>query len=78
MTKEQVKEKTNKVIDTITENMRCHIDKALSCGAIDIDNYEDNFELPKIITYALLKDELLGMMLTSSMKKEGENLYNCL
>lgn len=78
MTKEQVILKTREVIGRINYDMCCQIEKALNSGTIDLDAYEDNYKLPKIITYALLKDELHELCMTGEMIEEAENLYNCL
>lgn len=58
--------------------MKQNIDSALNSGAIDMESYENNFELPKIIAYALLKNAKHEIYRESAkFKSEAQNIYIC-
>ena len=78
MKKESAKQKTQELINELAKRMSNNIDHALSCGAIDLDNYEDNYELPKIILAALLYNETDRLNMPAWMKVEANNLYTCM
>ena len=78
MTKEQVIEKVNKLINESADCMKKNVDRVLNNGSVDIENYEDNFLLPKIILQALLKEESFQYKLEGKDKKVSDNIYNCL
>lgn len=54
ITKEQAEQKANELIDNSATYMKELVKKALSSGALDLNKYEDNFVLPKIIVHAAL------------------------
>lgn len=59
-TKKDVIEKTDERINDICEHMKADIKHLLNSGAVDIDSYEDNWLLPKILVTAAMhraKDE---------------------
>lgn len=60
MKKEVCKKMTMKLLNEVNEVIEHKIDKAISCGAIDIDSYDDagetNYRLAKIVLSAVLKD----------------------
>ena len=58
ITKRQLKTKTKELIKNSSKSMVENIDKAMASGAIDLNSYEDNYILPKILLCALLKEEL--------------------
>ena len=78
MTREQVIEKVNKLINESADCMKKNIERVLDNGSVDIENYEDNFLLPKIILQALLKEESFQYKLEGKDKKVSDNIYNCL
>ncbi|MEE9581108.1 MAG: hypothetical protein V3V74_07330 [Nitrosomonadaceae bacterium] len=55
ITKEQATKKANELIDNSAIYMKELVTKALSCGALNIDDYEDDFTLPRIIVHAALE-----------------------
>lgn len=76
MTKKQARQKTRKLINNAARLMREKLEKALYSGAINLENYDDDFELPKIIVNALLKDAAFQFgPLTEDNRKAAENLY---
>ena len=75
MTKEQAALKTEELIGKVTLSMREHIEKALNSGAIDVADYGNDYELPKIILGALLREETFQWrMHTDEGRKAVENL----
>ena len=76
MTRKQTRQKTRELINNAAKLMREKLEKALYCGAINFDNYDDGYELPKIIVSTLLKDASYRFSpLTKKGKKEANNLY---
>lgn len=82
MTKKQARKKTRTLINNSAKLMREKLEKALNCGAINLDAYEDDFELPRIIVTALLRDAVFNFSPkcwseTEQRKKNREinNLY---
>ncbi len=76
MTKKQARQKTRKLINDAAKLMREKLEKALYCGAINLENYDDDFELPKIIVHALLKDAAFRYEpFIKDNRKAAENLY---
>lgn len=79
MTKKQLQKKTRELIRESAANMRKNIEKAINSGAVDLDAYEDNYELPRIVLGALLRNESFQYkMHTDDGKKAVENLYLCM
>jgi hypothetical protein len=79
MTKKQLKQKTRELIRESAANMRKNIEKAINSGAIDLDAYDDNYELPKIVLGALLRyEEWNYKMHTDEGRREVNNLFNCM
>ena len=83
MTEKQLKKaidkKTRELIRESAQRMRQNIKRAFNCGAIDITAYGDDYELPKIILGALLREEAFQYkMHTDEGKKAVENLYSCM
>ncbi len=53
------------------------LEKAILSGAFDLDDYEDNFVLPKIVMTAICKDLYLSWSpMDKGHKEEVENLRN--
>lgn len=79
MTKKQLQKKTRELIRESAANMRKNIEKAINSGAVDLDAYEDNYELPRIVLGALLRNESFQYkMHTDDGRKAVENLYLCM
>ena len=81
MTKEQVQQKTRELITESANHMCKNIDRILSSGSIDIEGYEDNYLLPKMMLCALLKEEIHQYKPLSrdrQMDKDIDNMYNLL
>lgn len=75
MTKEQATLKTKELIGKMAFDMNENIEKALNSGAIDVADYGDDYELPKIILGALLCEESFKWrMHTDEGRKAVENL----
>lgn len=70
LTKQMVKESLNEVIDR-------KLDKVFTVGVININDFELDYLLPKIIASALLKEaEFQARPLGSEYKDLVEQLYN--
>ena len=78
-TKETTEQKTNELLDQVVEMAKSKIKKALNCGAVDVESYDDDYELPKIILHAVMKsmaDETRPFCADNI--KESNNLYQFL
>lgn len=79
MTQKQLEQKTRHLIAESAKCMRANIKKAINSGAIDLDAYDNNFELPKIVLGALLRNEVFQYkMHTDEGRKAVDNLYACI
>lgn len=79
MTKKQLQKKTRELIRESAANMRKNIEKAINSGAIDLDAYDDNYELPRIVLGALLRYESFQYkMHTEEGRKQVNNLFDCM
>ena len=78
MTREQVIEKVNKLINESADCMKKNVERVLNNGSVDIEDYEDNFLLPRIILQALLKEESFQYELERKDKNVSDYIYNCL
>ncbi len=58
ITKAQTKELTNQLIDNMAKEMRKQLDRALESGAVDFDNYQPDYHLPRIILNGLIQDAM--------------------
>lgn len=54
MTKTQLKQKVQKMFDEI-DVQKC-VDKVIDSGCVDINKWDDDFRLPKIVLSASLKE----------------------
>lgn len=81
MTKKQARKKTRALIRDCAADMRRNLEKALSSGAINLSEYEENWLLPKTILLALLKEQYrefspdFSGTMGRQVKKESENIY---
>ena len=55
-TRKDVLSKIDELMPDITEFIKQKAEKALSCGAIDLDDYEDDYTLTKIVLTAVAKE----------------------
>ena len=78
-TKQATEQKTNELLDQAVEMAKSKIKKALNCGAVDVESYDDDYELPKIILHAVLKSIVneIGAFRADNIK-ESNNLYQFL
>ncbi len=75
MTREQAEKKIKELMKEEKGMFWERVQKALSSGALDLDSYEDNYLLPKIIMCAVHGEmEWQYMPLTKEGKKEAKNL----
>lgn len=78
-TKQATEQKTNELLDKAVEMAKSKIKKALNCGAVDVESYDDDYELPKIILHAVMKSMVDETMpLYPANRKESNNLYQFL
>lgn len=85
MTKNEARKKTRVLIKEAASHMRKKLEGALSCGAISFEDYESNYDLPRIILCALIKEcefqyrpRSFNKKREDEMKKEVTNLYTCM
>jgi hypothetical protein len=77
--KKEIERKTRQLIRESAQHMRKNIVRAFNSGAIDITAYGDDYELPKIILGALLREEVFQYkMHTEEGKAAVENLAACI
>lgn len=79
MTKEDAKSKTLELAKGMLAIVDGKINKALNSGCIDLDAYQNNYALPKIILNAIMMD--LCDVLKPPLKKwqkEAKNIYKFL
>lgn len=55
-TKDNVEKRTKELLQDIMPHLEKSLDKLLNSGAIDFDNEDDNYRLPKEIMCALAKE----------------------
>jgi len=56
MTKDQFKERVQELIIENDRMINEKVDKILSSGCVDLDDYENDFRLPKCFMYAIGKE----------------------
>ena len=52
-----IDKKVREFIRESSKRMRKNIKRAMSCGAVDIDRHDGNYNIPRTIFLALLKEE---------------------
>lgn len=80
--KQKIKERALNLLKQSIEAAEKNIDKALNCGAINIDEWDENSNpqiLPKCIVVAILKEEAdqhsaAGTSFEKQVKKEAKNI----
>ena len=80
MTDKQLKraivKRTRDMINESAKHMKKNIERAFNSGGINLEDYEDNNILPRIIMTALLKEEMSQYPpIHKEDKKVAENLY---
>ena len=76
MTKEQLNKKIDELMQQVSDSVKKSTNKAVSCGAVNMEDYGDDFELPKIVLAAALMQATYEFMpLTTAGKKEANNIY---
>ena len=76
MNKSEAKEKTLELFDKYVKNI-CHdrIDKVLNSGALALEDYGNNYELPKLLLCDALREAVTSFVpLTAEGKKNLKNL----
>lgn len=57
MTRKRCKKLIEELIEKTAEDMKQKVDRVFMSGAVNLDSFEEDYRLPKIILYALLQDE---------------------
>ena len=79
MTKENAKSKTLELAKEMFDRVDGKIDKALNSGCIDLDAYQDDYALPKIILNAIMMDLCdESEPPLKKWQKEAKNIYKFL
>lgn len=79
MAKEDAKSKTLELAKEMFARVDGKIDKALNSGCIDLDAYQDDYVLPKIILYAIMMDLCdESKPLLKKWQREANKLYKFL
>lgn len=78
-TKQATEQKTNELLDQAVEKAKSKIKKALNCGAVDVESYDDDYELPTIILHAVMRSMVdeIGPFHADNIR-ESNNLYQFL
>lgn len=76
MTQEQLEQKYNELIEQAVEDLKGSLHKIIQSGAVDIQEYDDDYRLPKLIICAAsrrLYDQFRP--LSKELTKESYNMY---
>lgn len=77
MTEQQFKSKVNDLKDQINELIDNRINRILQSGCIDLNDFEDNYILPKIFIYAIAEEiKFQFKPLDKKHLKEANNMIN--
>lgn len=82
ITKEQTREKVENLIVDIQKHMTERLEQIINSGAINFEEYNNDYILPKMIIQALLQKEQnlyqfpKGFYNERKLKKEVKNIYN--
>ncbi|OPX89044.1 MAG: hypothetical protein A4E53_01652 [Pelotomaculum sp. PtaB.Bin104] len=75
MEKTSCKRKIDEMLPELMNKLREECARLYSCGALNVEEYEDNYLLPKIILCVALKNQSWQYRpLTQEGKKEAKNL----
>ena len=77
--KDKIKSLVIEMLNTSHDNMISNVDKALSSGAVDVDEWDEKYFLPKCIITAILEQESTqwdgsGTSYEKLIKKEVKNI----
>jgi hypothetical protein len=79
MTKEDAKSKTLELAERLFARVEGKINNALNSGCIDLDAYQDDYVMPKIILNAVMQDLCSDTKpLLKKWQKEADNIYKFL
>ena len=78
-----IEKKVRELVKDSTARMRKNIRRAIDCGALNLDEHEGDYIIPKIIFLALLKDISFQYHFLTTNEKEQkkynkaiENIYH--
>jgi len=75
VTKKQVRDKIREMVKDDKKRITEKVEKALASGAFNINDYLNDYNLPKLILYAIYSDILFQRKpLSSKALREAENL----
>lgn len=83
ITKEKTKELTHELINRAAKDMHEKMDKVLSSGAVNLDEYDPDFTLPRVILNGLLQDALYewsypsywSSKMKAKFRRDAKNIY---
>ena len=79
MERKQARQKTHEMLLEAVVFMQKKIDYALDCGAINFEQYDDGYALPRIILCTILKEATCCYYpINKVYQEEIENLYQCI
>ena len=77
MTEQQFKNKVNDLKDQINKLIDNRIERILQSGCVDLNDFEDNYILPKIFIYAVAEEiKFQFKPLYKEHLKEAKNMIN--
>jgi hypothetical protein len=74
MTKQECLDKTEDLIKDLIPKLRDKIDRFLKHGIIDLNHYQNDYELPRILIISAMLDEAENTNLLPRQKEEIKNL----
>lgn len=76
MTREDAKSKTLELAKDMFAKVEGKIDKALNSGCVDLDAYQNDYKLPRILLNAIMMDLCYeSKPLAKMWQKEANNIY---
>lgn len=76
ITKEQLNQKTHELLEEAVKTVKKKVEQAINSGALlPLDDYDNDYQLPKIIAYVILKDAAWQMKpLLKENRETAKNL----
>ena len=74
MTKEQFKQRFEKLLPAVVQGLKNRANKAIASGALNLEEAEDDFRLPKIVLCAALKSEASAWRPLGEVSDDEHNL----
>jgi len=74
MTKQECLDKTEDLIKDLIPKLRDKIERFLKHGIIDLNHYQNDYELPRILIISAMLDEAENTNLLPRQKEEIKNL----